>query len=325
MAIPTDSFKQFHYGLRLSKQIERKVMIEVLHRLSNHGYSWVDYTYVGFGSVFYIDFIMFHKYLFLEKMICIEWGDIARRMKFNKPFKFITLELGALSSYIAKMKTNKPYLVWLDYDRSLDDVMLQDIDGCVGRIGPRSIFVVTIDARPKLPSDLPELDDVSEMSADDRESLTVQKYKEWFAAYANRTITRDDLSRNHVTDLFYQVVTERIRLTLSQRGGLQFVQLFNYLYRDGAPMFTLGGIVCTESDRTKLEATRILDQEFVINGADYLEISAPPLTIREKHWLDSKLDANLKSTDLPFELEDELLADYRRFYRAYPTYFETLL
>lgn len=73
MAQPSNSFKQFHYGLRPSKQIERKIMIEVFLRLSKEGYNISDYTYLGFGSVYYVDFVMFHKYLFMEEMICVEW------------------------------------------------------------------------------------------------------------------------------------------------------------------------------------------------------------------------------------------------------------
>ena len=84
MAQPTDSFKQFNYSLRPSKQVERKIMIEVLLRLSKAGYTISDYRYLGFGSPYYVDFVMFHKYLFMKDMVCVEWGEVPKRMKFNK-------------------------------------------------------------------------------------------------------------------------------------------------------------------------------------------------------------------------------------------------
>jgi hypothetical protein len=56
-----------------------------------------------------------------------------------------------------------------------------------------------------------------------------------------------------------------------------------------------------------------------------LKISVPPLTIREKYWLDSKLDDKLTAAKLQFELEEELLDNYRKFYKEYPTYMESLL
>ena len=185
MAQPTDSFKQFDYLLRPSKQVERKIMIEVLLRLSKAGYDISEYGYLGFGSVYYVDFVMFHKYLFIHDMVCVEWGEVEKRMRFNKPFKFIKLRLGALLSHIPNMRQTKRYLVWLDYDRSLDLEMLQDIDGCLRRMAPQSIFVITVDARPKLPKDLFDVDP-KDLPVKERERMTAEKYQEWFGNTSTR-------------------------------------------------------------------------------------------------------------------------------------------
>lgn len=324
MVRPTDSFKQFNYSLRPSKQVERKIMIEVLLRLSKVGYDLTDYCYLGFGSPYYVDFVMFHKYLFMENMTCVEWSDVPRRMRFNKPFKFIKLKMGALSKYIPSMRPNKKYLVWLDYDRPLDTEMLQDIDGCLVRLARKSIFLITIDARPKLSGDFES--DLRQKTTEQQEELTLKVYKEWFSRYVGEEITREMVSRMHVTPLFYEVVLERIRQTLSRRGSaLRFLQIFYYAYKDGAPMFTLGGIVGAEDDQQILQGNGILTHRFVRTGPKYLEISVPPLTVREKYWLDSRLDEALTTGQLHFELEEELLENYRRFYKEYPTYMEALL
>lgn len=323
MAQPSDSFKEFHYGLRPSKQVERKIMIEVLLRLLKAGYDISEYTYLGFGSVYYVDFVMFHKYLFMEEMICIEWSNIQNRMKFNKPFKFIKLKFGPLLNYIPAIKRTTKYLVWLDYDRPLDPEILQDIDGCLNRIGRQSVFVITVDARPMLPKwDF----DLENKTAAEREALTVSTYQEWFGAYTANQITLDTISRVHVARLFYEVVSERVRQTVARRdGGLRFIQIFNYTYKDGAPMFTFGGIIGSNEDETHLEGSRLLGHRFVRTQSDSLEISVPPLSIREKYWLDSMLDKNFNSKKLQFELDEELLENYRKFYKEYPTYLETLL
>jgi hypothetical protein len=325
MAKPTDSFKQFNYGLRPSKQVERKIMIEVLLRLTSAGYRISDYTYLGFGSVYYIDFVMFHKYLFICDMVCVEWGRVEKRMRFNKPFKFIKLKLGPLLSHIPKIRRNKEYLVWLDYDRALDPEMLQDIDGCLTRLGSRSIFISTVDARPKLPAD--EFDfDLDEMNSEDREKFTARTYREWFGAYTTRPITRNAVSGSEVAPIFAEVLVERIRQTLSRRGdGLRLIQIFNYVYKDGAPMLTLGGIVGSEEDETALRRDGILGHDFIRTGGESLKISLPLLTIREKQWLDSRLDKKLTADKLTFELEEELLQSYRLFSKEYPTFLEALL
>lgn len=324
MAQPTDSYKQFHYGLRPSKQVERKIMIEVLLRLLRAGYDISNYAYLGFGSVYYVDFLMFHKFLFINDMVCVEWGNLRKRMMFNKPYKFIRLNMGALLNYIPKIRRTKKYLVWLDYDRSLDEEMLRDIDGCIMRLASRSIFVITVDARPKLPEDLFDFS-IEDMAAEAREKLTLEKYREWFSKYAEKEITRDTIARKHVASLFYEVAVERIRQTLSSRGGsLRFLQIFNYVYQNGAPMFTLGGIIGANEDEHVLQNHHILAHKFVRTNSEFLEISVPPLTVREKQWLDSNLDDKLTTKNLQFELEEGPLENYRRFYKEYPTYMESL-
>jgi|ERR1035437_3875684 hypothetical protein len=323
MAQPTDSFKQFDYSLRPSKQVERKIMIEVLLRLAKAQFNISDYGYWGFGSVYYVDFVMFHKYLFIDKMTCVEWGDVEKRMRFNKPFKFIKLRLGALSKHIPRISSTERLFAWLDYDRAVDLEMLQDIHGMCNRLTRSSLLVITTDARPTLPKDQFQIEG---LSLEQREIVTYQTYMEWFSQYIATAITRDTVSSVHVAPLFYEVICERMRQTLSRRGqGLRFIQLFNYVYRDGAPMLTVGGMIGTEEDERSLRKAGILDHRLVRSGPDYLEISVPPLTVREKHWLDHRLDEKLTAAKLTFELDEELLQNYRRFYREYPTYMETLL
>jgi hypothetical protein len=221
------------------------------------------------------------------------------------------------------MQRTKKYLVWLDYDRSLDLEMLLDIDGCLNRIAKQSIFIITIDARPKLPKDQFDLED---KAVEEREKATVETYQEWFKSYVEKEITLDTISPSHVASLFYEVVIERVRQTLTRRGGdLRFLQIFNYIYKDGAPMLTIGGIIGTEEDEQILQKSKILNHKFVRISRDPLEISVPPLTVREKHWLDSHLDGNFTVKRLKFELEEDLLANYCKFYKEYPTYMETLL
>ena len=201
--------------------------------------------------------------------------------------------------------------------------MLQDIDGCLTRLARQSIFIVTVDARPRLPKD--EFD-VEDMKAEDRDVLIVKTYQKWFGPYIDQRITRNTISGFQISRLFYEVLVERVRQTLSRRGsGLRFIQIFNYFYRDGAPMLTLGGIIGSEEDEAALRGTGILGHRFVRTGANSLEISVPPLTIREKQWLDSRLDKKLTAEGLTFELEEELLENYRTFYKEYPTFLEALL
>ena len=78
------SFEQINYLLRPSKQVERKLFVEMFLKLAQVGYDVPSYTYVGLGSVYFADFLLFNKYLYIDNMICVEHADIPNRMKFNK-------------------------------------------------------------------------------------------------------------------------------------------------------------------------------------------------------------------------------------------------
>ena len=77
------SFEKFHYLLRPSKQVERKLLIETCHRLARANYRVSEYTYIGLGSVYFVDFVLLHRYLYIDDMICVEREAIPKRMKFN--------------------------------------------------------------------------------------------------------------------------------------------------------------------------------------------------------------------------------------------------
>ena len=114
------SFDTVDYQVRPSKQVERKLFMEVLHRLSDSGLPIQNHTYVGFGSVFYVDFLLFHRYLYIDKMLCAEKADIPRRMDFNLPYDFVVLRTKPILEVIPEIQPQSPYLVWLDYDCGLD-------------------------------------------------------------------------------------------------------------------------------------------------------------------------------------------------------------
>ncbi|HEY3963697.1 MAG TPA: O-methyltransferase [Planctomycetaceae bacterium] len=315
------SFEKFNYGLRPSKQVERKLLIEKLLRLSQIGYPIKDYTYLGFGSVYYVDFIMFHKFLFMNKLVCVEGSKKTKRMIFNQPYKCIQLELKKFERVVRKISRDDRYVVWLDYDYPVGESMLSDIDNCVARLRPGSIFLVTTEARPRIPENVPRALEDEAMEVQYR--FLVDLYQHEFGNLVENKITRDNLDEGPIVDLFWEAMTNRIEESLP--SGVRYIQLFNYVYADGAQMLTIGGMIGTEEDQNRLEETGFLDEEFICTDREPMVISVPPLTLREKHWLDSRIDDNLRVKDLPFEIEAAVLANYRRFYKQYPMFVEALV
>ena len=97
-------------------------------------------------------------------------------------------------------------------------------------------------------------------------------------------------------------------------------------------MITLGGIVGNAETHKLLDDAGLYRLKFVTESTTPVEISVPPLTMREKHWLEQ----NLKSLEqhfatsphlpeMPFEIKAKLVKNFVKYYRQYPLYYETLV
>lgn len=85
------SFEYINYMFRPKKQIERKIIIEILQELEKE-ISLSKYLYIGFGSIYYYDFILFHKMLNINKFLSIDDKSTIKRFNFNRPYDFISFE-----------------------------------------------------------------------------------------------------------------------------------------------------------------------------------------------------------------------------------------
>jgi hypothetical protein len=315
-----ESFSRFNYLLRPSKQVERKLFIEALHRLSLGNFRIHEYTYLGFGSPYFADFILFHKYLYIDKMICVEKANIPKRMEFNRPFRFIRLQMTNVADVLPKLKRRAKYLVWLDYDYLLNREILNDIAGFIYLLSPGSIFIVTVEAEPRLPAD--QVD--GEMSGSQYDDRLFQTFQEELGKYYPGTIKRNQLARNTLPTLFAEIIRTRFEEEASKRE-LQFFQLFNFKYADGAQMLSIGGMIGNGQTEEQLGKSGVYNLDFIETSTEPKRISVPPLTVREKQWLDKNLRPRLNASNLQFELHPEFLETFRQFYRHYPIYYETLI
>jgi len=154
MVRPTESSSlKIPYNLRMAKQIERHMIVDALQILSRAHFPISDYQYTGLGSIFFVDFIMFHKILGIHRMLSVEFSKkIKKRVKFNRPFRNIKIEYGRIGEFIPSLSKDLKHMVWLDYDYRLnrDDVLTDVILAC-SELSCGSILLVTVDLEmPKL-------------------------------------------------------------------------------------------------------------------------------------------------------------------------------
>jgi hypothetical protein len=142
------SYEKINYSLRPAKSIERKMLCDAFRRLS--AFDKVEnYQYIGFGSTYFSDFILFHRALGITKMISIEKDkENKERFMFNRPFRCVELEFGKSNEVLPKLNWDAKSILWLDYDDKLDNHVLSDVRFFCINASPGSVIVLSVNAHP---------------------------------------------------------------------------------------------------------------------------------------------------------------------------------
>ena len=122
-----------------------------------------------------------------------------------------------------------------------------------------------------------------------------------------------------------------IEEALSVRNGVLqpdnqviYEQLFNFHYKDGANMVTVGGIFYSEEQKAAFSSKNLQDVfPFVKTGQDEYMIKAPCLTYREIRYLDSLLPGDISSINAQLKIPADDLQHYSETYRYFPNFADT--
>lgn len=306
------------YMLRPRKQIERKIIIETLQKLKPH-INIETYKYIGMGATSYYDFILFHKFLNIRKLLSIDDKGSEKKFEFNKPYDFIEFKHKKSTDFLSEFSWDETVFIWLDYTETLKHYMLTDLAIVTKRCHQKDILVFTINAT--CPS-----------STDGREK---------FFNFYKRYISPEHrefrfINKKYFDELLYEICLNRIREKEINRD-VKFHQIFLFKYEDGAKMLTVGGIFDTDDEII----SNIQNLNYISTGKEAVKIEVPVLTYCEKIFLDSKIEAiknlienNDESNDSEEDLNKELLYNlftkeqlksYIQYYKYFPQYYEGII
>jgi hypothetical protein len=307
------SFRKIDYSLRPAKYAERKMLVDVLRRLAPFQ-AVEDYCYIGFGSVWFSDFILFHRMLGINKMISIEQSEGARaRFEENRPFN-ISLEFGQSSTVLPRLDWSQRVITWLDYDDPLEPGMLQDVRSVANRALSGSVLVVSVQC-VKAPSliDFQRDPDTEKMSA-------IERFRQIFGRERVPGSARDDdLAGWPYGALSRTMLMSEIELALAERNlaagsNLKFKLICNIEYQDDARMCTLVGAFVDDEEQQRFEACTFGRLDFMPADARPIRIEMPKLTIRELRKIEQQLP---KSPESPLDLGSIPPGDAERFSKMY--------
>jgi len=324
--------EMLNYLFRPAKNIERKMLCEALNRLSVIS-DVKDYQYVGFGSVYFADFTLFHKQLGIQKLISIEGEEeMVTRVKFNRPYSCIDVMSGSSNDMLPEVDWSKnKSILWLDYTETLKGYMFKDMATFFQRALSGSVFIISINV------DLKE-NDGSNKTTKDKVHIKlhndVDVRKKILSSVFKEDLTKNDyytIVRGVIDVEIKEIITERNKLVAKEK--FSYEQIFNILYQDGQAMLTVGGILFSDKDKEKVEQMNFKNLDFIMTGDKRLEIRVPNLTNREIHALDKHLpDFNINAEakekalkELKGVVSDEAINKYAKIYRYYPNYTESNL
>jgi len=318
MSISAKSYLEVQYDLRPAKQVERRMLIDAFQLLTSAGFKIHNYQYTGFGSIHFVDFILFHKFLGIKKMVSIEYDyDIKKRVQFNRPYKMVNIEMAAAEEVIVRLAKDTKHILWLDYDEKINEDMLTDIALSATTLSKGSVVLVTMDANPP-----------GKESDDD---YGPKMWKDYYFSVAESYLgdysNTEDFVESNLTEINTQIFSNVMRNSISSRKGLEFFPFLNFSYADGHRMVTCGGMICSSTQKEMIKKCSLKEREYT--RFDFIkpsfEIRVPKITRKERLYLESNMPCLKSWRPEKFEFSKDDILAYRDIYRYFPAYAEMML
>jgi hypothetical protein len=302
------------------------MIVDALQRLQAAGFSISDYQYTGFGAIYFVDFILLHKLLGMNRLVSLEHqASLERRIQFNKPYKCVEVKMAPASSEIPNLSRDIAHIVWLDYDGVLRSDFLADIQSAITVLCPGSILLVTVDLEPPEEHDYKEIDSTFDGS---KNVMGPKQWKRYFEHHASRYLglhlTESDFGRVELRTRTAEVLQACFKGSIAPRRHMEFLPMFNFIYRDSHWMLSIGGMIGGEAEKRKVRGSTLGRTRYYRNAFSTppFEISVPRLTRKERMYLDQDMPCEDNWVPGGFEIDPVELQRYRDIYRFLPSFAE---
>jgi hypothetical protein len=309
---PTESYLKVFYDVRPAKQVERRMLVESFQVLSHLGFPIHEYQYTGLGSIYFVDFIMFHKVLGIRRMLSVEHDEqIRKRVTFNQPFRCVRVKLANIANEIPSLSTRRKHILWLDYDSMLTREHLEHLWLSAAKLPRHSFILVTVDVEPPVKSGTP------------------RKWRDYFRDQGQQylgNLVLADFAQSNLVNVNKGILTRAIDSGVSSRN-VKYIPLWAFSYADGHEMLTVGGMFGTDQDEESLRSGIFAQLDYVKfnRDSDPFRITVPRLTRKERLYLDKLMPAAKNWSPKQFELPQDWIDAYRLIYRYFPSYAELVL
>jgi len=337
------------YHLRLNKNIERQVLIDLLTRVSSYK-AINEYSYISFGGPFLEDFKVLHNQFQVSKMYSIEMSKhVISRQEFNKPSSCISC-LNMTSDDLVKtypfikhisdtgeetnIEINGGVILWLDYTAPSElGNQILEFSSMIEKVELGSIVKITVNANPASLAAIESLSQVDTNALNKQERLLqmrVGKLEKKLGSFFLKDISTPDMltNRNYSTVLYRTLLSAAYKALEGESNS--FLPLCAFEYSDGQSMLTLTGIVLKDEDIEPFKQKSAVEGwEYFIDEEDKpMEINVPYLSVSEKLRIDKLLPDGFEGfLEKPeFQVDEtenktrNALSNYQKYYRFYPNF-----
>ncbi|QEE24966.1 hypothetical protein CS053_11015 [Rhodanobacter glycinis] len=265
-----------------------------------------DYQYIGFGSKYFVDFTLLHRHLHIDKMVSIEADATNQaRYHFNRPYECIKMAFGKASNVLPTLDFSRRSIVWLDYDGRFEKFMLDDVALLAEKVISGSVICLSYNT---LPYELPIL-------RDEYKNLHEGYYRQKFSELTGTESIPSDFDERgwsraaKFSGFLRQAVITRLERVIALRNSqfsqdedgkrLSAKQIMFFDYADGQPMSTVGFVLVSKDEESRLVDGRFDDFHFYRDGSESYEIRTSNLTIKEMRYLTEHMPQSPGALALP--------------------------
>ena len=307
-----------NFNLRQNKSIERAIVFDCVGDIVRL-LGLRELVYVGFGSVWFADFVLAHRLLSIDTMISIEQDDVIyERAKFNKLYRTLEVLKGLSSNVIPPLierpdLADRPWIAWLDYDNDIDESKLRELVELIRVLPKNSILLTTFSTYA---------------AKYGRNENRPDYLNQLFGESTSETLTPMDTRNQDGLSKIIADSTERFLVSAAIRLGRPgaFHPAIKLMYRDTAPMVTIGGVLPTPEDEGSIR--QLLSSPEWSGRSDKL-IQAPHLTPKEVLALQAGLPSLQRITrgdvqKMGFDLHEDQLDSFVDHYIRYPQFVQVV-
>jgi len=254
-------------------------------------------------------------------MISIESNTIDKqRIEFNKPYSCINLQWGYTYDVLPNLDWTGKKIVWLDYDGSLQNYMFDDVETIFSNLEEDSFYMMSCNATFQKYVNKTEINfdafnqDFQENAPFDLKPKSLMSSKE-----------SPNLIRTMLLNKIKQTLDDKNATISKTHEKLIFIELINLRYKDGAPMFSFGGVITKKKNASKFKHRKLPYISYRVKGLLNIEtpiLTNPEIVLMNKYLPKSKKRfLSLKALNFIPKDSKELYYD---FYRHHPNYQEII-